>query len=131
MNTDHKARRMKVKTARARNRGPAGDPEPMHMVQFGSGVLYSTPVGGNPVTDPPRYLGKLEEVKVSFKLKPSEIESKIETLFSDYSARGRITSIQVNPEIMFGFAAHRTGGGNSRQRRIWRRAWSPRKQECK
>jgi len=123
---------MKVETARARNRGPAGDPEPMHHVQFGSGVLYSTPVGGNPVTDPLRRVGKLEEVKVRFKLKPSEIESEIETLFSDYSARGRITSIRVNPEIMFRFAAaHRTGGGNSRQRRNWRRAWSPRKQECK
>ena len=31
------------------------------------------------------------------------------------------------PEVMKEFAAKRSGGGNSRQRRAWRRAWTPKK----
>jgi hypothetical protein len=102
----------------------AGDPlGSVHVEQFGSGVIFAAPVAGNAVTSPtPMRLGKLEKVSFNVKLKPSEIE----TLFSKFSVGGRITSVRVNPEIMLGFAQHRSGGGNAHQRRVWRRMWTPR-----
>jgi hypothetical protein len=50
-----------------------------------------------------------------------------EKLFREF--RVKPTAIKVNRDMMIHLATHRPGGGNSHQRRVWRRQWDPRQFE--
>jgi hypothetical protein len=51
-----------------------------------------------------------------------QAEAAIEELWKNYAVRP--TEMRVNPELMRHLAEHRPGGGNSHQRRVWRRMWT-------
>lgn len=98
----------------------AGDPPgSAKFIEFGSGVVFASPVAGSPYPNPTPLKFKTE--KVSMVLSPQETE--IVNFWNDNSVKA--TTIRINPDIMLQFANHRTGGGSSRQRRRWKRAWTP------
>jgi hypothetical protein len=51
-------------------------------------------------------------------------EDNLVGLWAKYAARP--TELQVNPVIVAEMAKHRPGGGSSRDRRRWKRTWTPR-----
>jgi hypothetical protein len=56
-------------------------------------------------------------------------EKDIEQIFQSLQVhRVTPTHIVVNREAVAEMAKHRPGGGNSRQRRRWRRMWTPKKE---
>lgn len=127
MNSRHRARREASRKLRGREQGPAGDVN-LRSIQFGSGVLFAKPVSGNPVDNPtPMKLGKLEKVSFNLPASSVEIERDLISAWGKFSVSGKITRLKINSDIMVELAKHRTGGGSSRQRRLWRRTWSPRR----
>jgi len=56
----------------------------------------------------------------------SRIQLNEEGLLKLWSGHAvRPTHVKVNPEAVAYLAAHRPHGGNSQQRRKWRRMWTP------